>query len=393
MAQTNQRITQDSRLDYKSTVKPLIFPTPFFADESLTSWLIRASFNQFCPPLSFTWYYWRGFRVWTYDIDKGFEYINPQIHKDIAILAQTDVDSINNHTLVDFAKCTGSDPKSKVALTWTNPLSKRNRYSRIGSYYCPECMDNENPYLSLLWRFSWVVCCTKHEMTLQNTCFKCKTPYQPQLIPLELNKINYCYNCREKISKFSTRLMVSNKIQEYQLTAESVYRTKKGLAFGEMVDVSVWFETLLFLINMVRKGVNHINRMFGKILLSHGVLNDIQEIVIPRSRLSFDALDIKERVFLLECSYRLMQIPLERWLSVCELHNTTQNSFFWSKDTTIPVSFMPVYQKLPKSTNSRKRSVSNNANPTSPDIVINHWKRIKRKIDMQRAYEKHCENN
>ena len=396
MAQTNQRTTEDSELESKINIKikPLLFQTPFHEYESLTSWLIRASFNQFCPPLSFTWYYWRGFRVWTYDIDKGFEHINPQIHKDIAVLVQTDEASISKHTLADFAKHIGSTPKSKVAFTWTSPLSKRNRYSRIGSYYCPYCMeDKDTSYLSLLWRFSWTVCCTKHKIALQNNCHNCDTLYQPQLIPIEVGKINHCYHCHEKLSPSSTKLIASDKTYEFQLTAESVYRTKRGLLFGEMVDISIWFETLLFLINIVRKGVNNLDHLFGKILLTHGVLNEMHETLIPRSRLSFDSLEIKERIFLLECAYRLMEVSLDAWLSVCEQHNATQNSFAWSKGVIIPVSFLPVYQRLPKSKQAKRKYVLRTSNPTPPHVVINHWERLKRKIAMQQAYEKHRENN
>lgn len=395
MAKTNKRTSQGHRLEPKIKVKPLLFQTPFYSDESLTSWLIRASFRQFCPPLSFTWYYWRNFRVWTYDIDKGFEHINPQIHQDIAVLAETNEDNIRKHTLADFAISTGANPNSKVALTWTSPLSKRNRYSRIGSYHCSVCMDDSKAHLSLLWRFSWVVLCTKHGVILDNTCPNCNVAYQPQLIPLEVGKINHCYSCREKLHTSTPKLVTSDKLYEYQLVAESVYRNKKGLVFGEVVDIADWFETLLFLINMVRKGVNNIEHLLGQILLTHRVLHDMEEIVIPRSRLSFDSLDIKERMFLLECSYRLMQIPLDVWLTVCEKHKATQNSFIWSKDSTIPSPFMPVYKNLPSSYRVRQKqaSSSSTSNPTSPEVVINHWERIKRRIEMEQAYEKYRENN
>jgi len=121
----------------------------------------------------------------------------------------------------------------------------------------------------------------------------------------------------------------------------------------------------------------------------------MKEIVIPRSRLSFDSLNAKERMFLLECSYRLMQIPLDVWLTVCEKHKATQNSFIWSKDSTIPSPFMPVYKNLPSSYRVRQKqaSPSSTSNPTPPEVVINHWERIKRRIEMEQAYEKYRENN
>lgn len=396
MSKTDQRFTQDYWLKTLpiATVQPLVFKTNFRKDESITSWLIRASFSQFCPPLSFTWYHWRPLRIWVYDVDKGFEHIDAQIQKDIASLAEIDDKDVSQHTLAYFAKCIGANINSKVAYPWTTPLSKRNRYSRIGNHYCPECLENDDEaYLSILWRFSWVVCCTKHKIALQSNCPHCDAPYQPQLIPIDIGKINYCYSCSEKMNALTAKLIPSEAVCEYQATAISVYRAKQGIVFNQMVDIADWFESLLFLINMTKKAVNNIDHKFGKILLSLGVLHAIDEITVPRSRLSFDHLSVKERLFLLESAYRLMQIPLEQWMLVCEQHDATQNSFHWSKDTVIPKPFLPVYNQLPKSNKAKKKVDSNLNNPTPPNVVINHWARLKRKMEMQKAYEKHRESN
>lgn len=396
MSKTDQRFTQDYWLKTLpiATVQPLVFTTNFRKDESLTSWLIRASFKQFCPPLSFTWYHWRPLRLWIYDIDKGVEQIDDQVHKDIASLAKIDEDELHQHTLAYFAKCIGTNIYSKVAYPWTTPLSKRNRYSRIGNPYCPECLESDDEaYLSILWRFSWVVCCTKHKVVLQSNCPHCDAPYQPQLVPIDIGKINYCYSCNEKMNAPTAKVIPSETVCEFQATAVTVYRSKQGLVFNQMVDIADWFESLLFLVNITKKAVKNIDHKFGKVLVSLGILHDLDKITLPRSKLSFDHLSAIERLFLLENAYKLMKISLEEWALVCELHDATQNSFHWSKDSKIPKPFLPVYNQLPKSNIAKRRTEYSPNNPTPPSVVINHWARLKRKIEMQKAYERHCEQN
>lgn len=183
-------------------IKPLTIKTPFHLDESLSSWLIRASLNQGCDPLVFTQFYWPNFRLWNYDVDKGFQYINEQIHKDIAVLANAHHINLEAQTLNNFGKSLElSDNYKKINIPWTQPLSKRNRNSLLGYPYCPLCMQSNNEAkLKLSWRFTWSVYCDEHKIQLHDTCSQCKHPYQPQLLEADVRYINHCHNCKKKIS-------------------------------------------------------------------------------------------------------------------------------------------------------------------------------------------------
>lgn len=129
MSKTDQRATQNHR------VKPLSFATPFLCGESLTSWLVRAALKHGCSPLTFTYYYWPKYRIWTYDVDKGFDHFDGQIRSDIAVLTGHNVDTFDAQTLIDFSEDTSVKSDHKTPLLWTTPLSKRNRYSRLGYPY------------------------------------------------------------------------------------------------------------------------------------------------------------------------------------------------------------------------------------------------------------------
>lgn len=392
MSKTNQGVTQNYWV--APQVEPLTFRTPFIENESLTSWIIRSAFNQYCTPSGFTYYYWSDvdLRIWNQDIDKGFETTAPRVSKDIARLADCDESEVTQHTLVSFAKKINSNVYSRISPTWTTPLSKRSAYSRIGYPYCADCMsDDEQAHLSLLWRYSWFVCCIKHKRFLQNQCSHCLYPYQPQFIPLKVGKINRCHHCHRKID---TKIREHDKapsglLMEYQQTAYKVYQNVTGTAFGITVTTEVWFETLLFLINMTRKAFSNIEYMFAKVMISLDVIHKDIDFIKPKSGLPFDALSVQERKCLLEHAYQLIEIPYSKWEIALADNKVTQNSFDWSKNNKIPSSFEPLYSKLSRNVKQKRKTKRTTVKATSPDVVSNQWKRLKRKIEMEKYYDSH----
>lgn len=382
MVKTNQRATQNSR------VKPLTFATPIVKDESITSWLVRAALRQGCTPLTLTFWFWPDYRIWTYDADKGFEHLDHNIHKDMAVLARGIVEDFDEQNLVNFARETNNSESRKISLAWTQPLSKRNRYARFGYPYCPDCMANDKgAYLKLKWRFTWSVCCTEHRRFLQSECSSCHAPYQPQLSNPEDRFINHCHACRSKIDAVVIEKKPSGAIYQFQQVADKVFIEKEGSVLGKMVDISEWFEYLSFLINMVRIAARNPDYMFGKLLCELGI--DVKTISLPKTALRFDYLPLEERVILLENAYYLFQISGADWVKSCQALNVTQNSFQWSKETVIPKAFHEVYKHLVRTQTRTYKAQSSDINPTSPDAVMAAWHRLQRKIEMTENYEKH----
>ncbi|MBE0442125.1 MULTISPECIES: TniQ family protein [unclassified Psychrobacter] len=382
MAKINQSVTQNYR------IRPLTFSTPLLEGESLTSWLIRAALRQGCSPLTFTHYYWPEHRIWTYDVDKGFKYINSQIHSDIAVLAVTAIDAINNQTLINFSKILSIESSSKVALLWTQPLSKRNRYSRIGYPYCYECMtNNKEAHLKLQWRFTWSVCCIEHRKFLQVDCPYCNLPYQPQLIEPEQEFINQCHSCHHKLDKTTLDTIPSEVVYKFQLLANQVLYSKQGTILGKVVDIAEWFDYLLFLINLVRQALKNPDYMFGKLLLELGI--DLSELSSPKTSLRFDFLPLEERIVLIEHAYYLLQVECDDWIYYCQELDITQNSFQWSKRTIVPKAFSQVYDQLPKVPSREYKKQSSGIHPASLEAVMAAWSRLQRKIEMRESYDKH----
>ncbi len=382
MFKTNQGATQNY------WVKPLAFATPFLYGESLTSWLVRAALKHGCSPLSFTYYYWPQYRIWTYDIDKGFDNIDEQITSDIAVLTGHNVYNFDNQILIDFLDDTSAKLDKKTPLQWTAPLSKRNRYSLIGYPYCPDCMSNDKEaYLKLQWRFTWSVCCTKHKSFLQVDCAHCHQPYQPQLLDPEQRFINRCHACLGKLDQAISDIKPSEVLVEFQKLADQAFYSKQGIVLGQVVSMVQWFEYLLFLINLVRRGLKNPNYMFGKLIATLGV--DVSTLFPPKTALRFDYLPVDERAALLECAYQLLQVDADDWIEVCLDLDITQNSFQWSKSTVTPKAFSAVYSQLHRVSTRSYEAQSENIQPASPKVVMASWNRLKRKMQMRERYDKH----
>ncbi|MCD9475801.1 MULTISPECIES: TniQ family protein [Gammaproteobacteria] len=385
MSKTDQRATQNY------WVKPLTFATPFLYGESLTSWLVRAALRHGCSPLTFTYYYWPKYRIWTYDVDKGFNHIDGQIRSDIATLAGHNIDTFDNQILIDFLDDTSVKSDNKKPLLWTAPLSKRNRYSRLGYPFCPDCMsDDKEAYLKLQWRFTWSVCCSKHKTFLQVDCGYCNQPYQPQLLSAEQQFINRCHSCLYKIDKAISDIKPSAALDKFQLLADQAFFSKQGIVLGQLVSMAQWFEYLLFLINLVRRGLHNPNYMFGKLLTVLEI--DTSALSLPKTALRFDYLPIEERAVLLECAYYLLQVDGDEWIKACLALNITQNSFQWSKYTVIPKAFSEVCDQLHRVPTRQHKAQSVDIQPASPKAVMTAWNRLKRKMQMRESYDKHRED-
>ncbi len=385
MAETYKRVTQNY------WVKPLLFATPFLYGESLTSWLVRAALKHGCSPLTFTYYYWPQYRIWTYDADKGFDNIDGQITSDIAVLTGYNVDTFDNQILIDFLDDTSVKSDKKTPLLWTTPLSKRNRYSMLGYPYCPDCMsDDKEAYLKLQWRFTWSVCCTKHKSFLQVDCGHCNQPYQPQLLSPEQRFINRCHSCLGKLDQAISDIKPSKALNGFQQLADEAFYSKQGAVLGQVVSMVQWFEYLLFLINLVRRGLKNPNYMFGKLIAALGI--DTTNLSLPKTALRFDFLPVDERAALLECAYHLLQVDADEWIEACLALNINQNSFQWSKSTVTPKAFSEVYDQLDRVATRRYEPQSENMQPTSPKVVMASWNRLKRKMQMRERYDKHKKN-
>lgn len=378
-------------------VKPLPVSTTFFEDESIASWLVRAALNQGCDPLVLTQHYWSNYRLWTYDVDKGFNHIDSSIHADFAILANTSREQFDEQNLLFLTEKMGALPKTKnISTPWTLPLSKRNTKSLIGYQYCPLCLaEDKNAYLRLHWRFSWYTHCHIHHICMESNCNHCNMPYQPNLIDATQRYINQCHHCKTKLyDSYLRSILVVDEAIKFQKTASIVLQTGTGEVFNRAVNAKAWFDYMLFLINIARKTARATESkyMFYRLMREMGtdiVLAESNrpELADSSTGLAFDYLSVHERIRFISYAQILAEHTVEEWLRVCNEVKVSQNSFHWSARQRIPEAFTPVYSQLPINTRRATTKEKEVINPKSFKSVQKAWQRLQRKIEMRDSYE------
>ena len=387
-------VKADPRFKTNHKINQLPIKTKFYEDESISSWMIRAALNQGCTPLTFTQYYWSQHRLWTRDLDKGFEYFDPNITLDISRLARIDTEElIQFNTLYSIYKQLeyGNDFYKKNT-SWIIPLAKRNRVQFLGYQYCPLClMDvNKQPYLRIHWRFTWSVCCTSHKVLLQNKCPSCGEVYQPQLLDAMSRYIDHCYHCKSILYLDKTQQVINNNIDNdrvlnFQLRAHNVYLNGAGQLLGQELKFKDWLDTILFFLNIIRKGYENQTYMFGSILKEFNIsFKEISSLIEP---LSINYLSAVTRFQLFSALELMINVTKEEWVDVLIKCKVTQNSFHWSKNSVIPKGFYPVYQYLPIS--KTKRSIKRDTSRIKSKTTIEkEWQALKKKFIRLSYYEK-----
>lgn len=377
-----------------NVVEPLTIKTPFYSDESITSWLMRASFNQGCSPLIFTQFYWGKRRLWTYDVDKGFNHIDSTIHQNIAILADLEPKLVESHTLLYYAiKLNTLTVSDKMNSQWVLPLSKRNRSSLLGYFYCPLCMaDEKNAYLSIFWRFSWYIYCEHHLIDMQNMCTFCGMPYQPNLIKVQQRYLNQCHYCQKSLAQPKIKnLFIDENALHLQKKALIVLKADKATVFNQEISASEWFELILFYINLVRKAskAQKTNFLTYRLIRALGIevgCGAYSELKDSLTGLQFDYLPLEERRRFISYAQALSLVTLDKWLIACEIVGVSKNSFHWSKSTVIPTAFLPVYSQLSINSKKSRKVTSSVGKPNSRKSVEMAWQRLQRKAQMRLYY-------
>lgn len=380
----------------KPHVKPLFFKTPIFDGESITSWLIRAAFRQGCSTLTFTSYYWGDYRLWFLDLDKGFNSVDESIHEDMAVLAETSRERFDHHNLIYQMKFTTTSLAFRRggAAPWVLPLSKRNRHVLYGYHYCPLCLATDKaPYLRLLWRYSWYTHCHIHAIRMENRCHSCNSLFQPPLLTPQLQTLDRCYTCHEKVYKdYMKNLLLVPEAYEFQNQSMQVLQSNQATVFGQVISGGDWFDFANFLITLTKRAAHGAERQY----MMFRLLNELKIDTTQHSIFSlkdsetghgFDMLTIHERIRFLRYAKMLMDIPLDAWINACIAVNASQNSFMFNgKKSVIPLGFMPVFNQLPSNSSQRGKAQGSD-NPASLHAVKKSWARLQRKASAQAEYE------
>ena len=368
--------TTNTGLPKNYRVKSGVIRTSLYPNESISSWLIRAALDCGTEPIIFTGFYWDKWRLWTLDLDRGFEPIAPQIYADITELSLNRQIDLAHHSLYSVLKpINGEQTLLKGQAKWVLPRSSRNRSYRSGQPYCACCLE-EPPYLRNEWRLAWHFGCLKHHTFLETKCPHCGEPYQPHLLSADKRQLNHCHHCGKRLSVAGVKL---TKVEtEALMLLDEVFKTDSGYYFQQQVNAQAYFAILRYFINLIRRA--------AMVKPSHAIVRFVEQLGISQTALcqtktvlTFEVLPVEERKHLIVNAVKILQVPRERLIQAIKQSGITQKAFAFE---TYPVELETFFKyALKGKTVTRKTSLRSSKN--SSVLSLNRqWERLKRQLQI-----------
>lgn len=368
MGTTNAGFTKNYR------VKSGIIRTSLYPNESISSWFIRAALDCGTEPITFTGFYWDKWRLWTYDLDRGFEPITPQIYEDITALSLNQQVNLASHSLYSVLKpINGENTLIKGQAKWVISRGSRNRTFRVGQSYCPCCLE-ETPYLRNEWRFAWHFGCLKHQVLFESKCPCCGEMYQPHLLSAEKRQLNYCHQCGEKLQVVTTPL---NEVEIATMeTLNNVFTTHSGECFGKRVDAQIYFAILRYFINLIRRAaVAKSTHAFARFVEECGISQE--KICQTKTALAFEQLPVEERKNLLVNAIKILKLPSKDFIQAIQQSGITQKAFDFEK---YPTKLDTLFKYAPEGKTVSRKTVTNKSKTDSVLSLNRQWERLKRQL-------------
>lgn len=372
--------TTDTRLTKNYRVKANVIRTPLYSDESISSWLIRAALDCGTTPLTFTGFYWEKYRLWTMDLDRGLESIDPTIYADITTLSLNGKVKLAPHSLYhQLHPIHGKTVFNRGSVKWLIPRSVRNRTHNIGQAYCPCCLAEE-PYLRTQWRLAWQFGCIKHNVQLETACPKCNARFQPHLLSADKRTLAHCHECGTVLSGSNTLRLLNATEQRTQHTIEQFYTTHQGLFLGKSIDSTMWFSTLRYFINLLRRAaMTKESHSFAQFVMALGI--NLDDVPCSQTGLTFELLPVSERMKLLVNACTLISLDMACFVQALKQSGITQKALAFD---VYPSSLLPIVEQAPVGEIRTPRKHKTNIMPqTESNLAVSRrWERLKRQMNL-----------
>lgn len=368
--------TTDTGLSKNYRIKSGVIRTSLYPNESISSWLIRAALDCGTEPIIFTGFYWDKWRLWTFDLDRGFELIAPQIYADIAELSLNRQVDLTHHSLYSVLKpINGEQTLLKGQAKWVLPRSSRNRSYRSGQPYCACCLE-EAYYLRNEWRLAWHFGCLKHSTLLEIRCLYCGEPYQPHLLSADKRQLNHCHNCGERLSVVGKKLTEAET--EALILLDEVFKTDSGHCFQQQVNAQTYFAILRYVINLIRRT--------AMVKTSHAIARFVEQLGISqtalcqmKTALTFEVLPVEERKHLIVNGVKILQMPRETLIQAIRQSSITQKAFAFE---TYPIELDIFFKHALKGKTVTGKTSLRSSKNSSVLSLNRQWERLKRQLQI-----------
>jgi len=291
----------------------MINTLPITENESLSSWLIRNSIRQGSDPMGWVYGIWGDWRVWSRDIDR---YLPDDKAGQLKITTGLSLKTIKNMTLLPLLEnIYGETPDIHKSWKWVIPTGQRNRTHTNGMPFCSECLKDNLPNFPIQWRLSWNISCNKHQTTLHNQCPKCNSIFSPHLITYDKAKLHLCVTCGFDLCKTISH-HIDKDVSSLQFLMNSLLeKTICSATFPlyptplNTVEFFKLLRDLLSLPRMIQKDFDKFSNWSKRAMTDQPMMG-----ITRKAGLTFDALSISERHYLMKLSTIMLKMSPETFI-------------------------------------------------------------------------------
>ncbi|ROV53847.1 TniQ family protein [Neisseria chenwenguii] len=342
-----------------------------FADETMSSWLIRSSLYQGCDTLTFASKIWDKQRVWTTDFERYLSFNSLQALADATGL---ELDSLDQMLLIHQAKLHNLAFNQNSAIwAWIICQGLRNRQKSVGQSFCPHCFAESNVYLKREWRMAWATTCPKHQILLQDKYIKCGFLFHPAKLTGFEKSMAVCHHCGHDVSE-NQCVAAHSEIQ--QVIQNGI---KHGFTYlYQPIDMATWFATVKGFISLIRKAATKPESHLANMLYDLGISKS--NLISPETAGVFEWLPIHERHNLMQNTSILMQHKISQLVTIAERNQVSANTIRNAMEKKVPKTLMELVNQL-EVNNKLISKRSTEIKPLSEQAVMRKWARLQRKID------------
>jgi len=327
-----------------------LWTTPH-ADELFSSWIVRASFDYGCNPMTFTGLLYPGNRIWTQDRDRK---PNPDLMRRLRSRYNFDTSLLNNAFLKkDISLTTSQTLLSRTPWPWVLPYGLRNRRSIGGLQFCQLCLsEKHSTYLPKHSRYAWHVVCAKHKSLLQDRCANCRRSLQIQQMIFSRHSLGYCVYCKEQVH-LSPPVKAPLDILRLQQKLDGALHFGSTHFWGKRRSTHHLFNAIRLSIGFARIASRSPTSKICSFLSSLSV--DYQKLIAPRTGLRFEMLPVHERAHLLSYAARFINKPKNDIIDQSLKEGITREHlrYVLSKEEAIFCPDIFVQSKMPRRRSSR----------------------------------------
>jgi TniQ len=166
-----------------------------YADELLTSWLVRLSRAYGMEASRFGASISRHPAFWNRDLDKG---IYTDVLEVLIDSTATPLAQVVDTTFWGYRGFPAWQLYSSGVSPWLLSIGLRGgRRQRPWLQYCPYCLDDDpDPYFRRPWRLTFVTVCLPHRCRLLDRCVACGASCNIQQVSSDAHAITCCYRCQ-----------------------------------------------------------------------------------------------------------------------------------------------------------------------------------------------------